>query len=244
MGSKARYANELVQIITQHAPGRTHWIEPFVGGANLIEKVPPTFNRIGNDANKYVIKMFQALQNNWTPPDTIDESEYQFYRSLSIDIDNKWFDGSLAPLIGFVGIGCSYSGKWFGGYARGDDKNGNPRNYCLESKRNVLKQLPHIQTVKFISKDYKDLFIPDNSILYCDPPYQNATKYEIPFSYDEFWDWCAVQSQHNAVFVSEYNAPSDWVCLWSRDVHSSLTKDTGSKRATEKLFTRSNNGQA
>ena len=39
------------------------------------------------------------------------------------------------------------------------------------------------------------------------------------------------------VFISEYNAPEDFECLWQMEVNSSLTKNTGSKKATEKLFT-------
>jgi DNA adenine methylase len=236
MGSKSKYAAELIQVMLKYAPNRANWLEPFVGGANLIEKVPPTFNRIGNDINIYVIKMFQALQNGWIPPDDLDEKTYNFYRLLSRESFAKERD--IAANIGFIGVGCSYAGKWFGGYARSKNKNGDPRNHCLESKNNVLKQLPHIQTVKFISMNYKDLFIPKNTLVYCDPPYQNSTQYEIPFSHDEFWEWCNIQSQTNPVFVSEYNAPPDWVCLWSQNVCSSLTKDIASKKATEKLFLR------
>jgi DNA adenine methylase len=38
------------------------------------------------------------------------------------------------------------------------------------------------------------------------------------------------------VFVSEYNAPKDFKCVWEKEMVSSLTKDTGSKKAIEKLF--------
>jgi hypothetical protein len=33
-----------------------------------------------------------------------------------------------------------------------------------------------------------------------------------------------------------YNAPNDFECIWSKEMVSSLTKDTGSKKAVEKLF--------
>ncbi len=38
------------------------------------------------------------------------------------------------------------------------------------------------------------------------------------------------------VFVSEYNAPGDFKSIYSKEVNSSLTKDTGSKKANEQLF--------
>jgi DNA adenine methylase len=41
----------------------------------------------------------------------------------------------------------------------------------------------------------------------------------------------------HTVFVSEYNMPDDFTCIWSKEQVSSLTRDTGSKTAIEKLFT-------
>jgi len=38
------------------------------------------------------------------------------------------------------------------------------------------------------------------------------------------------------VFVSEYSAPDDFACVWSKEVNNSLTKDTGSKKGFECLF--------
>ena len=39
------------------------------------------------------------------------------------------------------------------------------------------------------------------------------------------------------VFVSEYSMPEDFKCVWQKEIVSSLTQDTGSKKAVEKLFT-------
>ena len=41
------------------------------------------------------------------------------------------------------------------------------------------------------------------------------------------------------VFISEYNAPSDFECIWSKDAKSSLSANGhigGNKCSTEKLF--------
>jgi DNA adenine methylase len=41
------------------------------------------------------------------------------------------------------------------------------------------------------------------------------------------------------VFVSEYNAPNDFVCLWAKEAKSSLSangKIGGSKISVERLF--------
>ena len=42
------------------------------------------------------------------------------------------------------------------------------------------------------------------------------------------------------MFVSEYQMPEDFICVWSKEVNSSLTKETGSKKGVEKLFTLEN----
>ena len=42
--------------------------------------------------------------------------------------------------------------------------------------------------------------------------------------------------QGHTVFVSEYNAPNDFISVWQKEITSSLGKDTGSKKGIEKLF--------
>ena len=37
----------------------------------------------------------------------------------------------------FVGFGCSFAGKWFGGYARSNDK----RNYAKMAKNSLNKKI-------------------------------------------------------------------------------------------------------
>ncbi len=224
MGSKNRIAKYLLPIMLENRNGRT-WVEPFVGGANMIDKVDG--KRIGADFNEYVISLFTGIQNGFMPPNEVSEEEYKQARLNRV----------VTPLVSFIGFGCSYSGKWFGGYARGNTSKGQPRNYCLESKKNILKQADNLKGVQFIHSSYKDLEIPPNSLIYCDPPYKGTTKYKGGFDHAEFWEWCRIKAREgHKVFVSEYNAPGDFVCVWEKEVNSSLTKDTGSKKATEKLF--------
>ena len=61
MGSKNRIAKEILPIMLKERGQRT-WVEPFVGGANMIDKV--SGNRIGADANKYLIAMWKGLQKD------------------------------------------------------------------------------------------------------------------------------------------------------------------------------------
>lgn len=45
-----------------------------------------------------------------------------------------------------------------------------------------------------------------------------------------------MKKKWHKIFVSEYNAPEDFTCVWEKSVNSSLTKNTGEKQAIEKLF--------
>ena len=225
MGSKSKHAKELLPIILKDRKPDQWYVEPFVGAANMIDKVDG--NRIGSDKNFYVIELLKAIRDGWIPPSVVTEEEYQQAKGS----DNIKYKA-------FVGFCASYSGKWFGGYARGDDNKGNPRNYADEQKRHLLKQAPHLNGIIFKSVEYDLLEIPPNSIIYCDPPYAGTTKYATGgFDHDEFWQWCRDKvAEGHSVFVSEYSAPDDWICVWQKKVNNTLTKDTGSKQGIERLF--------
>ena len=225
MGSKNRYAKELLPIILKNRRKDQCYVEPFVGGCNMIDKV--IGRRIGADINEYIITLFKGIQRDFIPPSTVSEREYQAAR-----IDDK-----VSAVKAFIGFGCSYSGKWFGGYARGNLPKGIPRNYCGESKRNILKQKDGLIGVDLRHSNYLVLDIPPKSIIYCDPPYAGATKYRDSLNYNIFWDWCRKKViEGHSIFVSEYAAPTDFICVWEKKVNSSLTKQTGSKKNIERLF--------
>lgn len=227
MGSKNRHAKELLPIILADRKEGQWYVEPFVGGFNMIDKV--SGNRLANDQHEWLIELFKAIQGGWIPPDELSEDDYKELRNYS--------EMYYAPLVAFAGFGCSFAGKWFGGYARGNDANGNPRNYCLESKKNIMAQAQNLQGIVIKSGSYLDLEIPPESIIYCDPPYAGTTKYSDKFDHCVFWNWCRTMVQlGHKVFVSEYNAPEDWGCVWSKKVNNTLVKNTGSKQGVEKLF--------
>lgn len=231
MGSKNRIASEILPIILKNRTDEQWYVEPFCGGCNTLDKVEG--KRIGNDFNTYLILMWQAIQKGWIPPTNITKDDYS-----QIKKEKHLFSPAL---VGWVGIGCSYSGKWFGGYAgKTNTKIGTVRDYILESQKAIIKQKDGLIDVVFYNLSYNKLIIPNNSIVYCDPPYEGTTKYENDFDHKKFWDWCRdmIGSGHK-VFVSEYNAPDDFVCVWQKQIKSSLSangKIGGSKKSIEKLF--------
>jgi DNA adenine methylase len=223
MGSKRRIAKYILPIILKDRTEDSWYVEPFVGGANIIDKVQG--KRIGNDINKYLIALLQEMQKDTFTLPFIGEKEYKEIQNNK----NKYEDW----LVGYTGFNLSFGAKWFGGYRR--DKTG-IRNYENEAQQNLKAQRLLIKNIIFTCGSYITMSIPDNYIIYCDPPYANTTKYKDKFNHDEFWDWCRIKSKNNKVYISEYTAPEDFKCIWSKEIVSSLTKDTGSKTGVEKLF--------
>lgn len=225
MGSKARIAKHILPIILKDRKEGQWYVEPFVGGANMIDKVDG--NRIGSDLNHYVIDALNSIQNELhkLPKNNTEFTELNYQKLRKGNYKFK----------GYAGFAFSYAGKWLGGWRRDSL---NKRDYVNESYKNAIKQNPNIQGVIFVKADYASLIIPDNSIIYCDPPYEGATKYKDGFNHVLFWNWCReMKKLGHTMFISEYNAPGDFICVWETEISSSLTKDTGSKKAIEKLFT-------
>ena len=80
VGSKARISRHILPII-QGAIDRNGietYVEPFVGGGNLIDKVHCQ-NRIGYDNNEYLIGFWQALQTGWNPGTVPMSKDKDFY---------------------------------------------------------------------------------------------------------------------------------------------------------------------
>ena len=233
MGSKSRFAKAIYAKICELSPrnGRA-WVEPFAGGMNMICEVPQEEGpRYANDCNQYLIAMFKAMANGWIPPQTITR---EFYDKCRNNLDEE------PHVIGYVGFNCSYSGKWFGGYA-GEVTTaiGTVRNYQEEAFRHMQKQIAKLKEVWYCSASYDEIEIPENSIIYCDPPYEGTTKYKDDFNHEKFWNWVRDISKCHDVFVSEYKAPEDFECVWQSVASSSLSangKSGGNKQSIEKLF--------
>lgn len=221
-GSKNKIAKHILPIILKDRTEGQYYVEPFMGGGNLIDKVDGL--RIGNDLNYHLIEMWRALQKGWLPPDEISEAEYKYLKAAQ-DIEDP-------ALVAFAGFCCSYSGIWFTSYAK-CSKCSKGRNYAAEGFRNLVKQLPKMIGVELHNVDYIDLEIPKGSIIYCDPPYRGTTGYLHDLDHDIFWQWCRDKSlDGHHVYISEYSAPEDFECLLEIDHFTTFTKD----KRVEKLF--------
>lgn len=222
MGSKRIISRHILPIMLENRQRGQWWVEPFVGGANMIDKV--TGPRIGNDSHQFLIALLAAVRDGYIPPEIVDRELYYDIKSNQ----NKY----PPELVGFVGFLCSFGGKWWGGFAANAAK----RNYARSGSRALSKQAKSLSDVVFRHGDYAHMAIPDNSIIYCDPPYQGTTGYKDKFDHAAFWEWCRQKARDgHDVFVSEYSAPKDFICIKEVEFETRINKNKPQAR-TERLF--------
>ena len=222
-GGKAKIAKYIVPYLEGVRKENQIFVEPFVGGANIVSQM--SGKRKAYDFNEYLIEMYKGVQNGYELPDELTEDEYKYVK------EHKDEDKVLT---GFVGFGCSFAGKWFGGYAR----NKQNHNYCKASKNSLLKKMSKMSDVEFDWKDYKSLFL-SNCLIYCDPPYANTTKYTgVPdFDTQEFWNIMREWSKNNDVYISEYEAPDDFEAVLEIPTKTNIRDKTDNVcKRVEKLF--------
>ena len=238
IGSKNRISKELAPIIQSYITSDTKgYIEPFVGGGNMIDKIQCN-NKIGCDIHKQLIELLKYVQEfSNLLPDTITENTYNEVKNNKEKYED-WY-------LGLVGFCATFGAKYFGGYAKGfkEDKI-TPRNHSNEAIRNLQKQAPNLQGIKLKNCSFLDL--PKDEIkgyvVYCDIPYKGTTKYKTQeFPYEEFYKWCKDMSIHNTVLISEYNMPEEFECIWKKETNvnfdSNRMSDDNKNIRIEKLFT-------
>jgi DNA adenine methylase len=221
-GGKDRYGAEIAQVVKSYCKQGQMIYEPFCGGINVTQHFNPR-EVIASDISKPLILCLQAMQEGWSPPDCVAELEYD-------QLKKQWQSGIDNALIGFVGYGCSWGAKWFGGYAR--DPN---RNYCREAKNSLLHRVSLCKNVTFQHRHYRNV-LPKDSVIYCDPPYRDTTDYSFgDWCHNTFWHTVRKWSKTNKVIVSEYTAPSDFKIVAEFN-HFAKTGTSDSKETVERLW--------
>lgn len=218
LGGKNRIGKKIATYL-EAIRGDREYLEPFVGGAWVLQEI--SGRRTASDSNEALITMYLALQDGWIPPEEVSESMYAEYKLKQDATD---------PMTAFIGIGCSFGGKWFGGYARSGD-----RDYCHNARNSLIKQLPKIKDVLFKYRDYHN-WIPYNCLVYCDPPYEGTTGYKDKFDTASFWETMRKWSENNIVIVSEYKAPTDFKCVLEIPTKTDMHVAGVQEARIEKLF--------
>lgn len=234
MGSKRRLWKDIGPIILKDRRKGQCYVEPFVGGCNSLVNVEG--RRFAADVNPYLIAMLKSVLSGEPQLYPIPKELYNELRQAYYNNDFSQY--SLSD-IGWVGYMASFNGRFYeGGYSgKAITKEGIERDYIDEAIRTFLKDVERLRGVVFKCCSYDELIIPRNSIVYCDPPYRDTTKYAVSeFDYERFYSWCKeLSEQGNKVFISEYWMPSEFKEIWSKEVKAHLNIEK--KNRIEKLFT-------
>lgn len=86
--------------------------------------------------------------------------------------------------------------------------------------------------------DYRDVEIPEDSVIVCDIPYKDTREYRHnrdDFDHNAFYLWAEAQTQ--PVFICEYWCPEDrFFCIAEFDRVSTFSATNNSMRVKEKVF--------
>ena len=95
-----------------------------------------------------------------------------------------------------------------------------------------------VDNITFFNKDYRDVPIPKNAVIYCDIPYKNTGTYnKEAFDYESFYSWCEEKAQQGyKVYISEYAMPEDrFECV--KEINSiNCFAQTKKTKVIEKIF--------
>ena len=93
---------------------------------------------------------------------------------------------------------------------------------------------PQDMLIETSNISYADYAYRDGDVVYCDPPYENTSDYGIKFDSDSFWEWA--RTRNYPVYVSEYQAPEDFVSIWNKEKRVLLNRESLTEPRTEHLF--------
>lgn len=84
--------------------------------------------------------------------------------------------------------------------------------------------------------DYEEVAIPEDSVIYCDIPYEGTEVYNKAgdFDYERFYQWCERQTQ--PVFISSYQMPEDRFDCIEEFTHRSTLSASANNLVTERIY--------
>lgn len=223
IGSKRRLVKHIKPIIQSYLKPGMKYLEPFVGGANMITEIEWD-KKIGVDINECLINLLIHFRDNDVKFFEVSREQYNYYK-------DKFKNGETDWMVGYVGFLTTYLSKFYGSYDYRISK--------MEESFNALykqSKKEGFQQTKFICASFEKLKI-SNSLIYLDPPYRNTTRYTYTdkLNYDLLWKKCKEWSDdNNIILLSELEAPDFFDCVLEVPIKYSMGGNVKDK--VEKLF--------
>lgn len=224
-------AGRIAQFLEGVRHDRPVW-EPFCGALWVTSAL--SGRRYASDACEPLITLYRAIQAGWEPPEHMDEEEYL---TLKAKKDNA------NPLTAFAGFACSNMGVYFCGYAKQRNPDGTWYNFARGGRNSLARKFRTCRDVTFFHADYRVALVPEDVLVYADPPYRGTDPKAYralsePFDSDAFWEWARhMRDSGVTIVVSEYGAPSDWRCVLEIQTETQLRSVSGKKIGrVERLF--------
>lgn len=115
---------------------------------------------------------------------------------------------------------------------------------CLERLQRLerLENLECLERMLVTSLSYDEIDIPNDAVVYCDPPYHacDGRLYECTakaFDHDAFYNWCVQVSKTNPIFISEYSIEDDRFEIVAEKQKITSKAQVKSSIVTERLYT-------
>lgn len=222
-GSKERLKGDILPYIQECIDdnGIELYVEPFVGGANVIDSVRCAV-RYGCDKSDYLISLLRYMRDNPAMEAAPHDCPVNLYRDVRGEYNARSFKYSK-PYTAMVGYFASYGGRFFdGGYGR--DPSGK-RNIYKERLKKARSQAPFLKGIRFCKQDWEETLASrklerSRAFVYLDPPYRGTKEYAVKggFDYGAYYARLIGLKDRAFILCSEYDMPEgDFVRIWSKE---------------------------
>lgn len=105
-----------------------------------------------------------------------------------------------------------------------------------------LERLQSLESLRVTSLSYDKIDIPEDAVVYCDPPYHASRGYLYEgtadaFDHCTFYDWCVRVSKTNPIFISEYSIEDDRFEIVAEKQKITSFSQSKSSIVSERLYT-------
>jgi DNA adenine methylase len=239
-------------LILEHIPEHSDYVEPFAGGASIFFAKPKSKHNWLNDIDDDLVNCYTIIRDypdeliNRLQGEGATKERHTFYKNIFMPKDKleralRWFYLNRTSYSGIMNMQNCY---W--GY--GDKFSMRPGNW----PRNILRTSAKLRRVKLTNWDFEQTInsAKDGAFLFVDPPYFNADQdkfYAHSFERDDHFRLCRVlkkNSKRLRLLITYDNSPviRD-LYSWSRAIYDkewnyTINRTDDQKNGTDRRGTR------